>query len=171
MALLSIIVAPDLRLKVTTEPVEGVDDDLRDFLDDMLETMYAADGIGLAAPQVGDTRSVVVVDVGRKEDDPMPVKMINPQIVWHSEDECPHEEGCLSLPNHFAEVIRPDSIRVKYLDENGAQQELEANGVLATCIQHEMDHLKGILFVDHVSSIKRNIILRKLKKTKKQAAA
>ena len=91
MALLSIIVAPDLRLKVTTEPVEDVDDDLRTFLDDMLETMYAAAGIGLAAPQVGDTRSVVVVDVGRKEDDPMPVKMINPQIVWHSEDECPHE--------------------------------------------------------------------------------
>ena len=171
MALLSIIVAPDLRLKVTTEPVEDVDDDLRDFLDDMLETMYAADGIGLAAPQVGDTRSVVVVDVGRKEDDPMPVKMINPQIVWHSEDECSHEEGCLSLPNHFAEVVRPDSIRVKYLDENGAEQELEANGVLATCIQHEMDHLKGILFVDHVSSIKRNMILRKLKKAKKQAAA
>ena len=171
MALLSIIVAPDLRLKVTTEPVEGVDDDLRDFLDDMLETMYAADGIGLAAPQVGDTRSVVVVDVGSKEDDPMPVKMINPQIVWHSEDECLHEEGCLSLPNHFAEVVRPDSIRVKYLDENGAQQELEANGVLATCIQHEMDHLKGILFVDHVSLIKRNMILRKLKKAKKQAAA
>ena len=171
MALLSIIVAPDLRLKVTTEPVEDVDDDLRAFLDDMLETMYAADGIGLAAPQVGDTRSVVVVDVGRKEDDPMPVKMINPQIIWHSEDEGPHEEGCLSLPNHFAEVVRPDSIRVKYLDENGAEQELEANGVLATCIQHEMDHLKGILFVDHVSSIKRNMILRKLKKAKKQAAA
>jgi len=171
MALLSIIVAPDPRLKVTTESVEVVDDDLRDFLDDMLETMYAADGIGLAAPQVGDTRSIVVVDVGRKEDDPMPVKMINPQIVWHSEDECPHEEGCLSLPNHFAEVVRPDSVRVKYLDENGAQQELEANGVLATCIQHEMDHLKGILFVDHVSSIKRSMILRKLKKAKKQAAA
>ena len=171
MALLSIIVAPDLRLKVTTEPVEDVDDDLRAFLDDMLETMYAADGIGLAAPQVGDTRSVVVVDVGRKEDDPMPVKLINPKIVWHSEDECPHEEGCLSLPNYFAEVVRPDSIRVKYLDENGAEQELEANGVLATCIQHEMDHLKGILFVDHVSSIKRSMILRKLKKAKKQAAA
>ena len=101
----------------------------------------------------------------------MPVKLINPKIVWHSEDECPHEEGCLSLPNHFAEVVRPDSIRVKYLDENGAEQELEANRVLATCIQHEMDHLKGILFVDHVSSVKRNMILRKLKKAKKQAAA
>ena len=171
MALLSIIVAPDLRLKVTTDPVEDIDDDLRDFLDDMLETMYAADGIGLAAPQVGDTRSIIVVDVRRKEGDPMPVKMINPQIVWYSEDECPHEEGCLSLPNHFAEVVRPGSIRVKYLNENGAQQELEANGVLATCIQHEMDHLKGILLVDHVSSIKRSMILRKLKKAKKQAAA
>jgi peptide deformylase len=171
MALLPIIVAPDPRLKVKTTPVAAVDDDLRAFLDDMLETMYAADGIGLAAPQVGDTRSVLVVDVARQGEDPQPLKIINPEIVWTSDDDRVHEEGCLSLPEYFAEVVRPEAIRVRYLDETGAERELEADGILATCIQHEMDHLKGILFVDHVSAIKRGMILRKLKKAKKQAAA
>jgi len=171
MALLPIIVAPDPRLKVKTRPVETVDDELRQFLDDMLETMYAADGIGLAAPQVGDERSVLVMDVARQGEEPQPMKIINPEIVWHSEEERVHEEGCLSLPEYFAEVVRPDRIRVKYLDETGAERELEAEGLLSICIQHEMDHLQGILFVDHVSSIKRNMILRKLKKAKKQAAA
>ena len=171
MALLPIIVAPDPRLKVKTTPVAAVDDDLRVFLDDMLETMYAADGIGLAAPQVGDTRSVLVVDVARQGEDPQPLKIINPEIVWTSDDDRVHEEGCLSLPEYFAEVVRPEAIRVRYLDETGAERELEADGILATCIQHEMDHLKGILFVDHVSAIKRGMILRKLKKAKKQAAA
>jgi peptide deformylase len=171
MALLPIIVAPDPRLKIKTRPVETVDDELRRFLDDMLETMYAADGIGLAAPQVGDERSVLVMDVARQGEDPKPMKIINPEIVWHSDEEHVHEEGCLSLPEYFAEVVRPDKIRVKYLDETGAERELEAGGILSICIQHEMDHLEGILFVDHVSSIKRNMILRKLKKAKKQAAA
>ncbi len=171
MALLPIIVAPDQRLKIKTDPVQAVDDDLRQFLDDMLETMYAADGIGLAAPQVGDTRSVLVVDLAREGEDPAPLKIINPEIVWTSDDERAHEEGCLSLPEHFAEVVRPEAIRVKYLDETGTERELEAAGILATCIQHEMDHLEGILFVDHVSAIKRGMILRKLKKAKKLAAA
>ncbi|MEK9753799.1 MAG: peptide deformylase [Rhodospirillaceae bacterium] len=171
MALLPIIVAPDPRLKVKTTPVEAVDDELGAFLDDMLETMYAADGIGLAAPQVGDTRSVLVVDVARKGEDPKPMKIINPEIVWRSDDERVHEEGCLSLPDHYAEVVRPEVVRVRYLDETGAVQEVEAAGILGTCIQHEMDHLEGILFVDHVSAIKRGMIMRKLKKAKKQAAA
>ncbi len=171
MAPLPIIVAPDQRLKIKTDPVQAVDDDLRQFLDDMLETMYAADGIGLAAPQVGDTRSVLVVDLAREGEDPAPLKIINPEIVWTSDDERAHEEGCLSLPEHFAEVVRPEAIRVKYLDETGTERELEAAGILATCIQHEMDHLEGILFVDHVSAIKRGMILRKLKKAKKLAAA
>lgn len=171
MAVLDIIVAPDPRLKIKTEPVAEVDDDLRAFLDDMLETMYDANGIGLAAPQVGDDRSVIVIDVTHTDEDPAPMKIINPEIVWHSDDERRHEEGCLSLPEHYAEVVRPEAIRLKYLDETGAEQELEADGILATCIQHEMDHLKGVLFVDHVSSIKRGMILRKLKKAKKQKAA
>lgn len=171
MALLPIIVAPDPRLKIQTKPVTAVDDDLRQFMDDMLETMYAADGIGLAAPQVGDGRSVLVIDLARQDEEPNPLRIINPEIVWTSDDERVHEEGCLSLPEYFAEVIRPEAIRVRYLDETGAEQELEADGILATCIQHEMDHLKGVLFVDHVSAIKRGIILRKLKKAKKQAAA
>ncbi len=171
MTLLPIIVAPDPRLKIETRPVEAVDDDLRAFLDDMLETMYAADGIGLAAPQVGDERSVIVIDLARQDEDPAPMKMINPEIVWYSDEERVHDEGCLSLPEHYAEVVRPDGIRVTYLDETGAEQQLEAEGILSTCIQHEIDHLHGVLFVDHVSSIKRNMILRKLKKAKKQAAA
>jgi len=137
----------------------------------MLEARYAADGIGLPARQVGDTRSVLVVDVARQGEDPQPLKIINPEIVWTSDDDRVHEEGCLSLPEYFAEVVRPEAIRVRYLDETGAERELEADGILATCIQHEMDHLKGILFVDHVSAIKRGMILRKLKKAKKQAAA
>lgn len=171
MALLPIIVAPDPRLKIKTTPVAAVDDDLRRFLDDMLETMYAADGIGLAAPQVGDGRSVLVVDMARKGEDPQPMKIINPEIVWYSDDARAHEEGCLSLPDHYAEVVRPEAVRVKYMDETGAVHEIEADGILATCIQHEMDHLEGVLFVDHVSAIKRGMILRKLKKAKKQAAA
>ena len=171
MALLPIIVAPDPRLKIKTEPVESVDDELLGFLENMLETMYAADGIGLAAPQVGDGRSIIVLDTTPREEDPQPLCLVNPEIVWSSDERRAHQEGCLSLPEHYAEVLRPDSIRIKYLDKTGSAQELQADGMLATCIQHEMDHLKGILFVDHVSSVKRNMILRKLKKAKKLGAA
>jgi peptide deformylase len=171
MALLPIIVAPDPRLKIKTKPVAAVDDGLRQFIDDMLETMYAADGIGLAAPQVGDERSIIVIDLARKDDEPEPMCLINPEITWSSDEKREHEEGCLSLPEYFAEVVRPEAIRVKFIDRDGAEQELEADSILATCIQHEMDHLRGILFVDHVSAIKRGIILRKLKKAKKLAAA
>ena len=171
MALLPIIIAPDPRLKIKTEPVESVDDELLGFLENMLETMYAADGIGLAAPQVGDGRSIIVLDTTPREEDPQPLCLVNPEIVWSSDERRAHQEGCLSLPEHYAEVLRPDSIRIKYLNKTGSAQELQADGMLATCIQHEMDHLKGILFVDHVSSVKRNMILRKLKKAKKLAAA
>jgi len=168
MALLPIIVAPDPRLKVKTEPVETVDDDVRRLMDDMLETMYDAPGIGLAAPQVGDSRSVIVVDVSRDKEDPQPIRMANPELVWESEEEGAHKEGCLSLPEQFADVVRPERVRVRYLDENNEPQEIEADGILATCVQHEMDHLRGTLFVDHISSLKRNMILRKLAKIKKQ---
>ena len=170
MAVLDIIIAPDPRLKIKAKPVARVDDDVRRLMDDMLETMHSANGIGLAAPQVGDKRRVIVVDVAREDEEPEPIRMANPEVIWASEDETPHEEGCLSLPTHYAEVIRPDSVRVRYLDYEGEIREMEASGVLATCIQHEIDHLEGVLFVDHVSSLKRNMILRKLRKEKKLAA-
>ncbi|MBC8339704.1 MAG: peptide deformylase [Alphaproteobacteria bacterium] len=171
MTILEIIVAPDPRLKVKAKPVDGVDDDVRKLMDDMLETMHSAQGIGLASIQVGDPRRVIVVDVSGTDDDPDPLCMANPELVWTSDEERLHEEGCLSLPEHYAEVERPESIRVRYLDETGEIRELEADGMLATCIQHEMDHLDGVLFVDHISSLKRGMILRKLSKAKKQAEA
>ncbi|MDD9876338.1 MAG: peptide deformylase [Magnetovibrio sp.] len=170
MALLPIIIAPDPRLKIKTKPVDKVDAEVRQLMDDMLETMYAADGIGLAAPQVGDKRSVIVVDCARQGEEAQPIRMANPELIEVSDTDYSHEEGCLSLPEHFAEVVRPDGIRVRYLDENSELREIDADGILAVCIQHEMDHLEGILFVDHITALKRNLILRKLKKTKKQAA-
>jgi len=170
MALIPIIIAPDPRLKIKTKAVDHVDAAVRTLMDDMLETMYAANGIGLAAPQVGDTRSVIVVDCARQDDDPAPIKMANPEIIAVSPDDSTHEEGCLSLPEHYADVVRPESITLRYLNENNKILEMDAEGILAICIQHEMDHLEGILFVDHISALKRNMILRKLKKVKKQTA-
>ncbi len=136
-------------------------------MDDMVETMYAEDGIGLAAPQVGREERVIVIDVSGKDDPPNPVRLANPEIVWESDELRTHEEGCLSLPEHYADVVRPDRVRVRYLGENGETQEIEAEGLLSTCLQHEIDHLDGILFVDHVSAIRRNMILRKLTKSKR----
>jgi peptide deformylase len=167
MAMLPIIVAPDPRLKKKARPVERVDAETRKLMDDMLETMYAAPGIGLAAPQVGVLKRVIVVDIATEDEEPQPLKMANPELVWVSEEDATYNEGCLSLPEHYADVVRPAAIRVRYLDENGELRERDADGLLATCIQHEMDHLDGILFVDHISSLKRNMILRKLLKTKK----
>ena len=170
MALMPIIIAPDARLKIKTKPVDHVDAAVKMLMDNMLETMYAANGIGLAAPQVGDVRSVIVVDCARQDHTPAPIKMANPEIIAVSPNDNTHEEGCLSLPEHYANVVRPDSITLRYLNENNKILEIDADGILATCIQHEMDHLEGILFVDHISALKRNMILRKLKKVKKQAA-
>ena len=170
MALMPIIIAPDARLKIKTKPVDHVDAAVKTLMDNMLETMYAANGIGLAAPQVGDMRSVIVVDCARQAENPAPIKMANPEIIAVSPNDNTHEEGCLSLPEHYADVVRPDSITLRYLNENNKILEIDADGILATCIQHEMDHLEGILFVDHISALKRNMILRKLKKVKKQAA-
>ena len=169
MAVLNIIVAPDPRLKLKAKPVAFVDDDVRKLMSDMLETMHLAPGIGLASIQVGDLRRVIVVDVSDPKDERSPLCMANPELVWVSDENRIHDEGCLSLPDQYSEVKRPDSIRVRYLDEAGEIRELEANGLLATCIQHEMDHLEGILFVDHISSLKRRIILRKLSKVKKHS--
>ena len=171
MAILDIIVAPDPRLKITAKAVKAVDDDVRALMDDMLESMHVAHGIGLAAPPVGDSRRVIVVDISRAEEESDPIRMANPELLWVSDEKGNHEEGCLSLPEQYAEVERPESIRVRYLDRSGEEQELDATGMLATCIQHEMDHLDGILFVDHISSLKRKMILRKLSKAKKMATA
>ena len=169
MAILPIIVAPDARLKIKAKPVLRVDDGVRRLMDDMLETMYLAPGIGLAAPQVGVAKRVLVVDAAREGEQPAPLKIANPKILWQSEELATYSEGCLSLPEHYADVTRPASIRLRYLDYQNEIRELECSGLLATCIQHEMDHLEGLLFVDHISSLKRNIILRKLAKAKRQA--
>ncbi len=171
MALLPIIYAPDPRLKIKCRPVETVDQSVRDFMRDMLETMYAAPGIGLSAPQVGDDRRIIVCDVAREDEDPQPIQLVNPEIISSSDEIRTAEEGCLSLPEHFAEVDRPSVVRIRYLDENGETQEMEADGLLSACVQHEMDHLDGILFVDYLSPLKRNIILRKMKKLKRQKEA
>ena len=169
MALLPIITAPDPRLKRKAAPVERVDGTVRRLLADMLETMYAAPGIGLAGPQIGHLLRVIVVDITDNDEDPAPLKMVNPEITDVTEENVNYEEGCLSLPEHYAKVVRPGGITVRYLDETGASRELQAEDILATCIQHEIDHLDGILFVDRVSAVRRNMILRKLIKAKKSS--
>ena len=171
MAIREIIEAPDPFLKVISAPVEAVDDDLRQLIDDMVETMYAAPGIGLAAIQVGVPKRVLVLDISNDEEEPDPRYFVNPEIVWTSDELAIYNEGCLSLPEYYAEVERPAACRVEYLDYDGNRQTLEASGLIATCIQHECDHLEGILFVDHLSSLKRDMILRKLAKAKKLKAA
>lgn len=170
MALLPILVAPDPRLKVKAKPVAKVDAGIRQLMADMLETMYAAPGIGLAAPQVGVAKRIIVVDCAREGELPQPYKLANPEILWQSEELATYNEGCLSLPEHYADVTRPARVRVRYIDDQNEIRELEADGLLATCIQHEMDHLEGVLFVDHISSLKRSMILRKLAKAKRQKA-
>ncbi len=167
MSLLPIIVAPDPRLKKIATPVKQVDDAVRRLMEDMLETMYQAPGIGLAAPQVGVSKRIIVLDVSRDEEPAAPYRMVNPEVTAASDDVTVYEEGCLSLPSHYSEVERPSWITVSYLDETGMSRTLEAEGMLATCIQHEIDHLDGVLFVDHISRVKRSMILRKLTKAKK----
>jgi len=170
MAKLEILTAPDPRLKVAAEPVAGVDDEVRRLMDDMLETMYAAPGIGLAAPQVGVAKRVLVLDVARRNEDPAPLRVANPEIVWASDEIVASEEGCLSVPDHYADVERPARVRVRFLDYENEIREIKVDGTLATCLQHEMDHLDGTLFIDRLSLLKRNIILRKLKKAKKSGS-
>ena len=170
MAKLPIITAPDPRLRRKCAPVEAVDDGVRRLMDDMLETMYAAPGVGLAAPQVGIDRRVIVVDVTREDEQRTPYRMANPEVVQVSDSLANYEEGCLSLPQHYEEVTRPDRARIRFLDEAGGAREIEVEGMLATCIQHEIDHLDGILFVDHISKLKRDMIMRKLAKAKRAEA-
>lgn len=167
MARLPIIVAPDPRLKVKAKPVDKVDAEIRQLMDDMMETMHAANGIGLAAPQVGVLKRVLVMDIAHEDEEPNPIRMANPEIVWASDEEELREEGCLSLPEQFAEVVRPKSVRVCYLDHENEVREMECIGLQAVCVQHEMDHLEGTLFVDRISALKRNMILRKLTKSRR----
>jgi len=172
MALLPIYTAPDPLLKTISTPVEKVDEEIRKLVADMFETMYAAPGIGLAAIQVGVPKRLLVMDVvGKgKEEPPQPLALINPEITWVSDDDVTYEEGCLSVPEHYADVVRPAEVEVSYLDLDGQPQQLRADGLLAICVQHEIDHLDGILFLDHLSALKRNMILRKLLKQKKMAS-
>ena len=167
--MLPIIIAPDPRLKRKAEPVAKVDAATRRLMDDMLETMHAANGVGLAAPQVGVLKRVIVVDTARKDEKPLRLRMANPEIVWASEEFELRDEGCLSFPEQFAEVRRPAKVRVRYLDHENEIRELEAEGLLSVCVQHEMDHLDGVLLVDRVSALKRNMILRRLAKAKRLA--
>jgi peptide deformylase len=170
MPSLPILIAPDPRLKRPAAPVERVDGEIRRLMDDMLESMYDANGIGLAAPQVGVLKRVIVVDVSAPDAPNEPMRLANPEVIWYSDDAVLGEEGCLSLPEQYADVKRPSRIRVCYLDQDNEVRELDADGLLAKCIQHEIDHLDGVLFVDHISAVKRNIILRKLSKAKKHGA-
>jgi peptide deformylase len=167
MTIREIITAPDPRLKEVSKPVDKVDDALRALMDDMLETMYAAPGIGLAAIQIGVPKQVIVMDLARDGEPPEPRYFINPEILWTSEDTAVYEEGCLSVPEFYEEVERPARCRVRYLDYQGEIREEECDELLATCLQHEMDHLKGILFIDHLSRVKRSMLLKKLMKQKK----
>ena len=171
MALREIITVPNPLLKKRSVEVETVDDELRTLMDDMLETMYAAPGIGLAAVQVGVPRRVIVMDLAREGEPPQPRHFVNPEITWRSEELAVREEGCLSVPDVYDDVERPARVGLRYLDYDGALVEEEAEGLLAVCIQHEMDHLDGVLFIDHLSRLKRDRAVAKVKKAAKEAAA
>ncbi len=169
MALLPILTAPDPRLKKKSLPVEKVDDEIKKLMSDMLETMYDAPGIGLAAPQVGVLKRVLVIDITKDEEtEGTPMCMANPEIIWASDEKVTYEEGCLSVPEQFAEVKRPEEVKVRYLDQENEIREMKIDGLMATCVQHEIDHLEGVLFVDHLSTVKRGMMMRKAKKSKKQ---
>ena len=167
MSIRPILIAPDPRLKLTSEPVTEVNDQVRSLVADMIETMYDAEGIGLAAIQVGVAKRILVLDVEQKEDRRNARVFINPVITWYSDATAVMEEGCLSVPEVWDEVERPQAINATYLDADGVPQSLEAEGILAVCLQHEMDHLNGVLFVDHLSKLKRSMVLKKLAKAKK----
>ena len=168
MSILDIITIPDPRLKTTSKPVATVDDDLRKLMDDMLETMYAAPGIGLAAIQVGVAKRVLVLDLEGDMDNPQPLYMVNPEILWASEEIHVYNEGCLSVPDQYADVERPRDIKIKYLDYDGKEVEEEMTELFATCVQHEIDHLNGIVFIDHISRLKRDMIVKRIRKLAKE---
>ena len=170
MAIREILTVPHPVLKQVSTPVEAVDDELRALMDDMLETMYDAPGIGLAAVQIGVPKRIIVMDLSRGDEEPKaPRYFINPEITWKSEETLPYEEGCLSVPEIYDEVERPARVKLRYLDYNGNAVEEDAEGLFAVCIQHEMDHLEGVLFIDHLSRLKRDRAVAKVKKAKAAA--
>jgi peptide deformylase len=171
MAVREILILPDKRLRLVAEPVKTIDREIKTLVAEMFETMYDAPGIGLAAIQVGVPRRVVTMDLAKKEDEEkQPRVFINPEILWTSDEKAIYEEGCLSIPEFYEEVERPAQVRVKYLDLEGRAQEVEASGLLATCLQHEIDHLNGVLFIDHISRLKRERVVKKFAKAAKRAA-
>jgi peptide deformylase len=169
MALRDIIVLPDKRLRLTSAPIKAVDKGLRALIDDMFETMYAAPGIGLAAIQIGVPRRVVTMDLAKKDDPKEPQVFINPEIVWSSGEKATYEEGCLSIPEYYEDVERPQAVKVKFMDLDGKTHEIEATGLLATCLQHEIDHTNGVLFIDHISKLKRDMVIKRFKKAAKKS--
>ncbi len=170
MTIKPLIILPDPVLRQVSQPIERVDADLRRLTDDMLETMYDAPGIGLAAIQIGVARRMLVIDLSKEGEDKQPLVFINPEIVSSSEERSVYEEGCLSIPDYYAEVERPAQVTVKYLDREGKEQSVEADGLLATCLQHEIDHLNGVLFIDHISRLKREMVIKKFTKAAKSKA-
>ena len=169
MAVRNILILPDKRLRLVSKPVAKVDSATRKLIDDMFETMYAAPGIGLAAIQVGEPKRIVTLDLAKKDDPKEPQVFINPELVWTSDGKKTHEEGCLSIPEYYEEVERPAEVKVRYLDLEGKSREVEARGLLATCLQHEIDHLNGVLFIDHISRLKRDRVIKKFTKAAKHA--
>jgi peptide deformylase len=167
MAVREIIQIPDKRLRLVSEPVKRVDAAVRKLVEDMFETMYDAPGIGLAAIQIGIAKRVVTMDLSKKEGSHEPQVFINPEIVWASPDKATHEEGCLSIPEFYEEVERPSAVKIKYLDLDGKTHEEEAAGLFATCIQHEIDHINGVLFIDYISKLKRDRVIKKFTKAAK----
>ena len=170
MSKLDIKIVPDQVLRVMCSPVGLIDARIKKLADDMLETMYDAPGIGLAAPQIGVTERILVMDVAGEDEQRTPHCLINPEIVWKSEELGVYQEGCLSIPDQYAEVTRPKEVRVRYQTTSGKEEEMHATGLLATCVQHEIDHLNGVLFIDYLSKMKRDIILRKVAKIQRLGA-
>lgn len=170
MSIREILIHPDPRLKKACDPVADIGDKALKLAEDMLETMYAAPGIGLAAPQVGVNARLFVMDCAGKEDAPDPIVFFNPSVTWASDELRAHDEGCLSIPDQYEEVIRPSSVKVGFTDRDGQVQEKLFEGLEATCVQHEIDHLNGVLFIDHLSALKRRMITEKMKKLKRERA-
>jgi peptide deformylase len=168
MAKRDILIIPDKRLRLKSEPVGKIDGSIRNLIEDMFETMYEAPGIGLAAIQIGVPKRLITMDLAKKDEPKAPQVFIDPEVTWKSDEKAVYEEGCLSIPEYYEEVERPNAIKVRFLDREGKPQELEASGLLATCLQHEIDHINGVLFIDHISKLKRDMVLKKFKKAQKR---
>jgi peptide deformylase len=170
MSIRPLVIIPDSKLRLTSEPVKDITDEIRRLADDMLDTMYDAPGVGLAAIQIGVPVRMVTMDVSKTDDERQPLVLINPEILWASEEKRVYEEGCLSIPEYYEEVERPDRVRFRYMNLQGETVEQDADGLMATCVQHEIDHLNGVLFIDYLSKLKRDRVMTKFKKAAKREA-